>query len=51
MTINTAAKIVGISWLAMYMRVRQGWPKEKLLIAKNMKQRIMPYSKRQKLVT
>jgi hypothetical protein len=51
MTINEAAKIVGISWLGMYQRVRQKWPKEKLLIAKNMKQRIMPKTKHNFLLT
>lgn len=47
MTVNEAAKIVGISWLGMYQRVRNKWPKEKLLIPSNFKQRIIPYPKRQ----
>lgn len=40
MTINEAAKIVGMSWLGMYQRVRQNWPKDKLLIPVNSRQRI-----------
>lgn len=49
MTVNEAAKLVGISWLGMYQRVKQNWPKEKLLIPSNFKQRIMTYPKRQVL--
>lgn len=49
MTINDAAKLIGISWRGMYQRVRQKWPKEKLLIPSNFKQRITKYPKRQKL--
>lgn len=40
MTINQAAKIVGISWLGMYQRVRQKWPKDKLLISVNSRQKV-----------
>lgn len=35
LTINEAAKIAGISWPAMYTRVKNGWPKENLLIPRS----------------
>lgn len=40
LTVNEAAKIAGISWLGMYARIRQKWPKDKLLIPGNFKRRI-----------
>jgi hypothetical protein len=50
MTITEAANRVGISYIAMFQRIRQGWPIEKLLIPKDHKQRIKAY-KRRKWVT
>lgn len=48
MTITQAANRIGISYLAMFQRIRQGWPIEKLLLPSNFKQRIMPYRKHAK---
>lgn len=41
MTVQDAAKRVGISWVGMYQRVKT-WPKEKLLLPGNFKRRIVP---------
>ncbi len=35
MTVGQAAKIAGLSWPGMYMRVKGNWPKDKLLIPRN----------------
>lgn len=39
MTIQQARKIAGISWPAMYVRVKQKWPIEKLLIPRSFRQK------------
>ena len=51
LTITEAANKVGISYIAMFQRIAQGWPIEKLLIPKDHKQRIMPYRKHSKWTT
>ena len=45
MTITEAANKVGISYLAMFRRVKMKWPIEKLLIPANFKQRVVSYPK------